>query len=174
MIAGRDQNESREDISCKDAKAQRKEENQPQMNADRRRFGPEPGMDETAYRRIGDARSVGRKSRRAVDGPFRLTICAPDLSRAVWLRPRCLDCPGNDNDLGITARTHGSNPARKHRSKWFVRVAPRFSPYRCRIARTPKRPHAETPTRRNAHTQQSLALRVRRRSLAEVAIPVFL
>ena len=55
---------------------------------------------------------VGRKSPRAHDGPYRLCVPAPDLSRAVGVPPPWLARTRERAKLHGTPRPNGSNPAR--------------------------------------------------------------
>src|ERR1700677_2258866 len=97
----------------------------------------EPGRGEWAYRRIG--RMVGRKSRRAPDGPSRSRVSAPDLSRAVEIRPRGSLRP--ENAPSWTARrTPTPQILLGLASKRLPLSAPRFSPYHALA-----RPHADPP-----------------------------
>jgi len=121
---------------------------------------------ETAYRRVGEwacRRMVGRKSRRAPDGPSRLRVSAPDLSCALDIRsPEARSDPRTRAKLDGTPHPDGSNPTRFSQQGGLPLSAPRFSPYHAHpptrpLADTPTRPHAHTPTRPHAPPRLALA-----------------
>jgi hypothetical protein len=106
---------------------------------------------ETAMQRM-----VGRKSRRAHDGPFRTRVAAPDLSRAVDIPPPRLARTRESANLDGTPHPNGSNPAR------FSQQGGRRSPRR--DFRPTNRPFAASQYRRNALSR----IRVTRVNLSSV------